>query len=308
MTVSEYYILHNEHHRDFPTTALVILGMTLLVGLVGLFVQKAETRTSRRDLLSDFAMMLFIKFGLIGIFLGASELLSLYADGSGGPGGAADRSTPWSFEPLASALPLPPLLALLLYMVIRDLGQWLKHVALHKVPCLWSLHKVHHANVSLSIFSDYRIHIVEVFIGSLVTFGTLLITGYPPEFAFIAISLEEMISMFNHANLRLHYGPVLSRVVTSPQNHRVHHSREAAHLDATGDAHNFAILFPIWDILYGSYFWDIEEHPCATGVIGEENLERAGFFRRQWLGFRDSARELAHFRLTFDSPRRSPDA
>lgn len=303
MTVSEFYLLHNEHHRDLLTTALVILGTTLLVAFVGLFVRKVEPRTSRRDLMSDFAMMLFIKFGLIGIFLGAGELLSLFTGGSG-----TDRPTAWSFEPLSSALPLPPLLSLLLYMIIRDFGQWLKHVTLHKVPCLWSLHKVHHANVSLSIFSNYRIHIFEVFIGSLVTFGTLAITGYPPEYAFIAISLEEMISMFNHANLRLHYGPVLSRVVTSPQNHRIHHSREASHLDETGDAHNFAILFPIWDILFGSYFWDIEDHSRATGVIGEEELERSGFFRRQWLGLRDFARELARFRLTFDAARHSTDA
>jgi sterol desaturase/sphingolipid hydroxylase (fatty acid hydroxylase superfamily) len=294
VTVSDYYAIHNAHHNDWTASALVILGVTLAVGVVGCFVQKVQPAPSRRDLLADFAMMVFIKFGLLGVLLVAKQELARWMAGPGAstPDGEAGLLGGLAFEPLASAWPLPPLAALALYVVVRDLGQWLRHVAMHKLPILWSFHKVHHANTSLSIFADYRLHLVEVALGSLVTLFTLMLTGYPVEYAFIAISLEESVGMFNHSNLRLHYGRVLSRIVTSPQNHRVHHSRERTHLDATGDAHNFAVLFPVWDIIAGSYYARIDDFPAATGVEGEESLERGGLVSRQWIGLRDAGLEV----------------
>ena len=107
------------------------------------------------------------------------------------------------------------------------------------------------ANRSLSIFANYRLHLCEVAIGTAVTGATLAITGYSAKYALIAISLEEMIVMFNHSNLRLNYGRIFSRLVTSPQTHRVHHSREERHLDKSGDAQNFAFVISVWDILAG---------------------------------------------------------
>ena len=287
MTIAGYYAVHNAHHHDWVSSAIVIFCVASVVVGLGLFVAKVQPETSRRDLASDFLMMVFIKFGLIGLVLFAKQVL----EGSGLFGDATD-SSPFDFEPLASALPLPPLAALALYIVVRDAGQWVKHVTVHKLPVLWSFHKVHHANTSLSIFADYRLHLVEVALGSFVTLGTLAITGYPVEYAFIAISLEETVGMFNHANLRLNYGPFFSRLITSPQNHRIHHSSERAHLDASGDAHNFAVLFPAWDILAGTYYSDIEDFPVRTGVEAEDELERGGLVSRQWIGLRDAGREM----------------
>jgi sterol desaturase/sphingolipid hydroxylase (fatty acid hydroxylase superfamily) len=57
--------------------------------------------------------------------------------------------------------------------------------------------------------------------------------------------------------------------VTSPQLHRIHHSRLLEHRDK-----NFAAYFPVWDLVFGTYFhpkWD--EYP-ATGVHDEKDVER----------------------------------
>ncbi|MGH7197952.1 MAG: sterol desaturase family protein, partial [Candidatus Omnitrophota bacterium] len=126
-----------------------------------------------------------------------------------------------------------------------------------------------------------------------------LITGYPAEFAFIAISFEEIVSMINHSSLKMNYGPVFSKILTSPQNHRIHHSREIKHLQNRRDAYNFAILFPVWDILRGSYYKDITSYPAATGVAEEKRLETAGILGRQWLAMRDFWKELLDFRPSF---------
>ena len=275
VTVFEFYAAHNQIQQNPFYNAVLILSVTLLVGFLGLFLPKAQATLSRRDIFGDFVMMLLVKFGLVGLFF----LL---------PGATQPRQL--GLYPLASFLTLPAPFALLLYLIIRDLGQWFKHVALHKIPFLWAFHQVHHANASLSIFANYRLHVVEIFLGSVVTLATLFITGYPLEYAFIAISFEEGVSMLNHSNLRLSYGRFFSKVFTSPQNHRIHHSKE--HLRLGKEAYNFAILFPLWDLFFGSYFSDRKVYPAATGVDGEERLEKAGLVGRQWLGFRNAVKAL----------------
>jgi hypothetical protein len=55
-------------------------------------------------------------------------------------------------------------------------------------------------------------------------------------------------TFFIHANLRLQLGP-LSWLFDAPQVHRIHHSRLSEHFDR-----NFAAFFPIWDVVFGTYF------------------------------------------------------
>jgi sterol desaturase/sphingolipid hydroxylase (fatty acid hydroxylase superfamily) len=50
----------------------------------------------------------------------------------------------------------------------------------------------------------------------------------------------------SHANIRLGFGPFWWLLV-SPNYHRIHHSLEPNHIDW-----NFAVWFPIWDILFGA--------------------------------------------------------
>ena len=45
--------------------------------------------------------------------------------------------------------------------------------------------------------------------------------------------------------------------------HRIHHSREIAHRDK-----NFAVYFPIWDVLFGTYYAPAREEFPATGIQG----------------------------------------
>ena len=278
--IFEYYALFNRHLHDWSVNAGMILVLAFVVGLLGLLAPKAQADVSRRDVFNDFVWMLFIKFGLLGLAIWVHSLAAGWVSPeSSGEG--------WRIYPLAHYLRLPAFPALVLYLLVRDFAQWLKHRAAHTFRPLWALHKVHHANRSLSIFADYRLHILDVAFGTCVTFAVLLVTGFPVEFAFVAISLEECVSMLNHANLRLNYGRWFSRILASPQNHRIHHSRERRHLRGGRDAYNFAPVFPLWDILAGTYYADIEDFPSETGVAEEEELERCGTLRRQWIGFRD---------------------
>src|SRR5258706_15193675 len=71
---------------------------------------------------------------------------------------------------------------------------------------------------------------------------------------------------FIHLNLRLPLGP-LTPVLGGPHLHRIHHSRLPEHQDK-----NFAAFFPIFDLLFGTYYPPSRAEYPATGLINGEQL------------------------------------
>jgi len=56
----------------------------------------------------------------------------------------------------------------------------------------------------------------------------------------------------------------MHRVLVTPQYHRLHHSADPGHANA-----NFALMLPLWDILFGT-FWDPADAPVpAVGIEGD---------------------------------------
>ena len=84
---------------------------------------------------------------------------------------------------------------------------------------------------------------------------------------------------FVHMNLPVGFGR-LWWLVTSPQYHRIHHSIEREHRDK-----NFAVWFPIWDVLFGTaYVPKPDEYP-ETGVEDVEVSSLAGAFLLPFVGW-----------------------
>ena len=52
---------------------------------------------------------------------------------------------------LFQALPLPPWLEVLAAVILLDLVIYLQHVLFHKVPMLWRLHRMHHADLDVDV-------------------------------------------------------------------------------------------------------------------------------------------------------------
>jgi sterol desaturase/sphingolipid hydroxylase (fatty acid hydroxylase superfamily) len=90
----------------------------------------------------------------------------------------------------------------------------------------------------------------------------------------------------------LWFGPVFERVLVSPRFHRLHHSIGAGHESkgrGTLGGHNFAVLFPIWDVLFRTGDFRLRYDP--TGIrdqLAEEGGRDygSGFWSQQWLGLR----------------------
>ncbi|WP_163848925.1 sterol desaturase family protein [Pseudooceanicola aestuarii] len=135
-------------------------------------------------------------------------------------------------------------------VLILDFAIWFQHLATHKVPLLWRLHQVHHADRDVDVTTAIRFHPLEIGLSMLWKIGLIYALG-PSA---LAVLLFEIIlngtAMFNHANLNL--PPWLDRwmrlVIVTPDMHRVHHS---VHRDETDSNYGFA--FSLWDRLFRTY-------------------------------------------------------
>jgi sterol desaturase/sphingolipid hydroxylase (fatty acid hydroxylase superfamily) len=151
---------------------------------------------------------------------------------------------------LFNLIALPAWIEVIAAILILDLAIWAQHLITHKVPLLWRLHRVHHADVDMDVTTAIRFHPVEIGLSMLLKICLAYVLGP----AAIAVILFEVIlngtAMFNHANIRLPLAvdAVLRRVLVTPDMHRVHHSVHRHEHDS-----NYGFSLSIWDRLFGTY-------------------------------------------------------
>lgn len=149
-----------------------------------------------------------------------------------------------------SPIPLPLWGEIILGFILLDLAIYLQHVAFHKIPFLWRLHKVHHADRDIDATTGIRFHPVEVIISMLYKCLVILLLGPITIAVFIFEILLNASAMFNHANIRLL--PLLNKalplLIITPNIHRVHHSSIQAETDS-----NYGFCLSIWDRLFRTY-------------------------------------------------------
>jgi len=163
-------------------------------------------------------------------------------------GAAADAANQgWG---LFNVIALPTGIEIIVALLILDFSIWAQHLITHKIPILWRLHRVHHADVDIDVTTAIRFHPIEIAISMLLKIGLVYLLGP----AIIAVVLFEVIlngtAMFNHANIRLPLGldRVVRLVLVTPDMHRVHHSVHRHEHDS-----NYGFALSIWDHLFGTY-------------------------------------------------------
>src|SRR5215468_1355305 len=116
--------------------------------------------------------------------------------------------------------------ATLIGFLLLDLVIYAQHVVFHKVPVLWRLHRMHHADLDIDVSTGGRFHPFEILISMLIKIATVLAFGIPV----VAVLLFEVVlnatSLFNHGNVSMPSAldRVLRLIVVTPEMHRVHHS------------------------------------------------------------------------------------
>jgi sterol desaturase/sphingolipid hydroxylase (fatty acid hydroxylase superfamily) len=164
-------------------------------------------------------------------------------------------------EPLLAGRPSPVTIVVftVTMLIAYDISYYLYHVAQHRIPFLWELHKVHHsAEVMVGITKD-RVHPLDELMNRAwdglipgICFGIwTLIALDPVEVTIFGINVYIMrnilmLDFVRHTHLRISFGPV-NHVVLCPHWHQLHHSTNPVHYDK-----NFGLLFSFWDRLFGT--------------------------------------------------------
>lgn len=183
-----------------------------------------------------------------------------------------------------------PVASFVLYLLVFDfVGYWI-HRAQHGAQWWWSLHALHHSQRQMTMWSDNRNHLLDdVLVDCLTVIVAQLIGVAPGQFVAI-VAVTQLSESLQHANLRLWFGAVGERLWISPRFHRLHHAIGIGHEAAgkgTLGGHNFGVLLPWWDMLFGTA--NFERRYDATGVRDQVEQGRdygGGFWAQQWLGIK----------------------
>lgn len=224
------------HHEAEVRLTVFLVVLSVMISAEAAWPRRArvQERASRWPI--NFAFMIIASI----ILRLAAPVLSVAAAVL-----AAERG--WG---LLNALDLPVWAEVALALVVLDLALYGQHRAMHAVPVLWRIHKVHHTDLDLDATSGVRFHPVEYVLSALYKVVIVLFLG-PMAAAVILFEIAlNGFAVFNHANLRLPrwVDAPLRLLFVTPDMHVVHHS-------ITGDEtnRNFGFCLTLWDRLFASY-------------------------------------------------------
>jgi sterol desaturase/sphingolipid hydroxylase (fatty acid hydroxylase superfamily) len=151
---------------------------------------------------------------------------------------------------LLNQRPSGPFLGLIITFLVLSLQSWAVHLAMHKLPVLWRVHRVHHTDTHLDISTTVRFHPVEFIIQMPIAAAVVLVLGAPPTAVILYGIFDAVVNAVSHANLCLpaRLERLLGLVIVTPHLHRVHHSPVWPETDS-----NFGATLPLWDRLFGTF-------------------------------------------------------
>ncbi len=189
---------------------------------------------------------------------------------------------PPSLETVVPVLRDRPLLAFAAYAVILDLGEYWRHRLQHALPWWWALHSVHHAQTRMTFWTEDRNHVLDDLLAALWVGGLALGIGVPPEQFPLLVLVLRIAESLSHANARVSFGRVGERLLVSPRFHRQHHGV----LSAGQDGHNFAVLLPVWDWMFGTADFSRNDFPATGDPDAPAALVSGSWWRQQVEGTR----------------------
>lgn len=208
---------------------------------------------------------------------------------------------PFNLDDLWPGVTDQPLITFLVYLVVLDFFDYWYHRAEHHVGWWWGLHGLHHSQQNMNLWSDNRNHLIDDLLRDIYMAAIALFIGVPPSQFVLLVVVGRMLQSLQHANVRVHFGALGERLLVSPRYHRLHHAIGIGHESqgaGTRGGHNFAVLFPVWDILFGTALFTRafartgirDQLPSPEGVARDYGR---GFWEQQRLGVR---RAIAFFR------------
>ena len=182
-----------------------------------------------------------------------------------------------------------------------DFVAYVLHYCQHRFTLLWEFHKVHHSARVMHPLTNYREHPVDNILYALglgastgvVAASVSAVLGYvPTEPTVLGVGL--FVVAFNglgynlrHSHIWLKWPEPFVYLFGSPAHHQVHHSYHPTHINK-----NFAFMFPVWDVLFGTYRMPATNADVKFGLNEREEEEFTSCLGIYLLPFRNVIRAL----------------
>lgn len=276
----------------FDATEVFLIGaieITVLAIVLGALERwRPLEKQNDEDKRVDVIYTMLQRLGLIPLMMFA--LLTPMMDGFDGWLRMHDI-IPWKLEDALPFLNDSRGLSFAAYLVILDFVAYWLHRAQHRFAFWWALHSLHHSQRSMSFWTDDRNHLLDALFTDVAFALVALAIGVPPAAFVTVIVATRVLESVSHANLKIHFGRIGNYLLVSPRFHRLHHAIGVGH-EGPARGCNFAVLFPLWDVMFGTANFENSFPP--TGVRDQlEGIEYGrGFWAQQWLGINRLSRRL----------------
>jgi sterol desaturase/sphingolipid hydroxylase (fatty acid hydroxylase superfamily) len=168
------------------------------------------------------------------------------------------------------------LVAALLTLVLLDFAIYSQHIAMHKVPLLWRLHKIHHTDLEFDATTAVRFHPLEIGLSMLYKVLCIVLIGANPEAVIAFEIILNGCATFNHSNVYIpeKLDHTLRWLLITPDMHRIHHSAEPSETDS-----NYGFSVSWWDRLCKTYVPEpsIQQTQLTIGLKPYRNIEKLSF-------------------------------
>ena len=283
--------LGNLLEDGFSATGWLLVGLLQIAVMLTVFAalerwKPVEPVTDRAAVRVDVVYTLIHRLGLfrVALFFTLDPLWDTLV------GGLRLLGWPtWSLDALWPGVTDIGWVSFVLYLLLFDLLDYAIHRGQHGLNWWWQLHALHHSQRQMTMWSDNRNHLLDdVLRDSLFVLVALLVGIAPGQFVAV-VALMQLVESLSHANVRLSFGPVFGRLIVSPRFHRLHHTIGIGHESQGAGSlggHNFAVLFPLWDMLFGSARFDDRYEPTGIRDQLQGRDYGRGFWAQQWLGLK----------------------
>jgi len=165
----------------------------------------------------------------------------------------------------------------LAFLLLSDFLQWCVHNVLHRVPFLWTFHKVHHSIHTMDFIGNFRFHWMEIVVYKSAQWLPLALLGASGPAVFWVAVFSTFWGDLNHSNLNVSLGP-LGYVFNNPRMHLWHHDAS----DEGGVAKNFGIVLSLWDFLFRTAYWPRDRNPARLGYPDDESMPESLLGELAW--------------------------
>lgn len=160
---------------------------------------------------------------------------------------------------------LPSALALVATVVALDFSFYVAHVAMHWQRAMWRFHRVHHCDPTVDVTTTIRQHPGESVIRYAFMTGFAVVLGAGPGAFAVYRSWSALQGLVEHANVRvpLWLDGLVSLVFSTPNMHKVHHSRVASQTNT-----NYGNILSCFDRLFGTFTPTVQGVNVVYGLDG----------------------------------------